>query len=225
VNKNHTVLSFSCAHVPFEKNRYLDFILETYVENNCDEIVCLGDFFDNHAISYHDHDPDGLSAGVEFKKAKSTAKEWHHAFPDMKITHGNHDRLPYRKMLSHGLPNAMVKSPNEIWGLPKGWTWHDKVVIDGVVYVHGDGKSGKYMYSQWADDNMQSTVTGHGHSCAGVAWHATPTKLIFGMGVGCGIDINSYAAAYGKTMGRRPIIGCGIVKNGIDAQFIPMKLE
>lgn len=218
------VLAFSCNHEPFSRDDYLKFIVDTYNSEGCNKIVCLGDFFDNHSISFHEHDPDGMSAGEEFKNAAARAKTWAAIFPKMDLVYGNHDLRPYRQSFTHGMPKVLTRTPNEIWDLPKGWVWHDRLEVDGVIYIHGDGKSGKYVYANWCDDNMQSTVSGHAHSCAGVYWHASPRSLIFGLGVGCGMDTKSYAAAYGKRLPKKPIIGCGVVKGGVDAAFIPMKL-
>jgi len=44
---------------------YLDFCLRVQERFGCSDVIHIGDEVDNHAISYHEHDPDGLSAGSE----------------------------------------------------------------------------------------------------------------------------------------------------------------
>jgi hypothetical protein len=93
-----------------------------------------------------------------------------------------------------------------------------------VLYEHGTGSSGVYAHKARALNNMQSTVIGHHHSNFGVEYIASNDKLIFGMGVGCGVDRKSYAMAYGKHSPRKPILGCGVVMGGLYAVTVPMVL-
>lgn len=211
------VFAFSCPHFPFNHPRYLDWCRSMVDKYECKTIVCLGDMFDNHAISYHETDPNGYSASHEFKLARDEAAKWAKAFPDMIITEGNHDLLIQRKAKTHGLPEVCFKTLNDIWELPDTWTWHDRVVMDEVVYHHGTGKSGKYMHINWAAENMLNSVTGHGHSNAGVGYQASPYGLLWGLGVGCGIDVKSFAMAYGKDFGKRPLIGAGVIMDNGNA--------
>ena len=66
---------------------------------------------------------------------------------------------------------------------------------------------------------------GHGHSFAGAFPIANKRKLMFGMNVGCGIDIGAYAFAYNKKDKFRPLLGCGIVFNPSYAIWVPMGRE
>jgi hypothetical protein len=75
-----------------------------------------------------------------------------------------------------------------------------------------------------AKDNRQSTVIGHIHSFGGVMYSASEIDMIFGLNVGCGIDVNAYAVAYAKQFAKRPTLGCGIVIDGKIGLFIPMDL-
>ena len=38
--------------------------------------------------------------------------------------------------------------------------------------------------------------------------------MIFGMNVGCGIDIDAYAMEYSRPFPKRPTLGCGVVLDG-----------
>ena len=60
----------------------------------------------------------------------------------------------------------------------------------------------------------------------GTGFGRDASSLIFGMGVGCGIDANKYAFAYGKGFRRKPIVSCGVVSytnRGLNATVFPMK--
>ena len=50
-----------------------------------------------------------------------------------------------------------------------------------------------------AKDNFRSTVIGHFHSQAGAKWWANPEFRVFGMSVGCGIDVSRLQFEYGRT--------------------------
>jgi hypothetical protein len=70
---------------------------------------------------------------------------------------------------------------------------------------------------------MAPTVIGHIHAHAGIAYDANRKHLFYGFNVGCLIDHNAYAFAYAKTMATKPIIGVGLIENGIP-RFVPMQL-
>jgi len=223
--KSHRVMIIGDTHIPFEHPRYFDFIRQTYDEFQCDTMVHIGDVVDNHAISYHEHNPDGMSPGDELKQAiKTLETKWYKHFPNVKVCMGNHDELIYRKAMTHGLPKAAFRSLNEILQAPAGWIWNFSHEIDHVLYQHGTGTSGKTAHATRSMNNRQSTVIGHIHSHGGVAYVASNKDLIFGLNVGCGIRPTAYAMTYGRDFVNRPTLGCGIVLDGKHAFFIPMDL-
>ena len=213
------------THLPFEHRYYLEFCKQTQKKFNCKQIVHIGDLVDNHAISYHEHDPDGWSPSEEMEETDEHLKEWFKAFPKVKLCRGNHDSLVDRKGKTVGLPRRCFQSYREIWGLPKRWKDAFEFELNGVLYKHGTGYSGKYGHVQAAIDARQSTVIGHLHSSAGIEWLANSREIIFGMNVGCGIDRKKYAFSYGKDFRRKPILSCGVVTdNGKNGFVVPMKL-
>jgi predicted phosphodiesterase len=220
----HRVLVIGDIHEPFSNKKYMGFVKEVHDEFGCDTVVFIGDITDNHAMSYHEHNPDGLSAGAEIEKAKRNLKQWSAAFPNAFVCIGNHDELVYRKAVTHGLSKEVLKGFNEIYGTPETWKWGLSWEIDNVIYQHGTGSSGENAHKTRALKNRQSTVIGHVHSHAGVAYMASNKDLIFGMNVGCGIDIKSYAMMYGKDFASRPTLACGVVLSGKHAFVIPMDL-
>jgi hypothetical protein len=218
------VLVIGDIHEPFTHKKYRTFVRQVHDEFGCTKTVFIGDVADNHASSYHEHNPDGLSAGHELSQTQKSLALWATDFPEALICIGNHDELVYRKAITHGLPNHIFKGFNEIYKTPATWQWKLSWTIDNVIYQHGTGSSGENAHKKRALANRQSTVIGHVHSHGGVSYMASDKDLIFGMNVGCGIDIKSYAMLYGRDFASRPTLGCGVVLEGKHAFFIPMDL-
>lgn len=223
----HNVLVIGDLHAPFIKSGYLEFCKRIHKELKCTEVVQIGDLVDNHAISYHEHDPNGWSPADEMAQTDLVLQKWFKAFPSAKLCRGNHDRLPDRKGKTVGLPQRCFKDFRDIWQLPKAWKDDFQFVIDGVKYTHGTGYSGRGGHLQCAVDNRMSCVIGHLHSTAGIEYTANEVDCIFGMNVGCGIDKKSYAFDYGKDFKLKPIISCGVVeytKHGANPRLFRMDL-
>ena len=121
----------------------------------------------------------------------------------------------------------MLREPGEYWQVP--WVVHprfSKLVIDGVVYAHGaSGRGGQNAAIKQSKDNFRSTVIGHWHGQAGVTWWANPEFRVFGMSVGCGIDVDKLQFEYGRKFAAKPILGCGVVIDGQRAVFEPWLLK
>jgi hypothetical protein len=218
------VLVIPDLHVPFHHKdayKFLKAIKKKYKPNY---IVNLGDLEDWHSISMHDSDPDGLSAGDELKALRDGVKPFIKLFPKMKICTSNHGSLPFRRAFKYGMPSDLIKDYADILKAPPGWKWADQWEVDGVLYEHGDPFTGQNAALKCAEQNMQSTVIGHVHSFAGIQYSANSKHLIFGFNVGCLIDRDAYAFEYAKKIKRKPILGCGVVTDGIP-MFIPMLLN
>jgi len=222
--KDVVVLAIPDLHAPFHHPDAFAFLTAVKKQYKPNEIVNLGDLEDWHSISMHDHDPDGLSAGDELKALREAVKPLFKLFPKMKMCTSNHGSLPLRRAFKFGLPSELIKSYKDIIDAPKGWQIADSWEIDGVVYEHGEAFAGQQGAIKSANANMQSTVIGHIHAFAGIQYSANSKHLIFGFNVGCLIDRHRYAFAYGKKIKAKPILGCGIIKNGVPT-FIPMRLD
>jgi predicted phosphodiesterase len=221
-NKTNNVLIIGDTHLPFEIEGYLDFCKKLEKDYQCSKIIHIGDLVDNHCVSFHDHDPDGHSPGDEYKMALDKCEEWYKAFPIVKICIGNHDRLPFRKAFTAGLPKNWLKSYQEMFNSPNTWKWDFIHREFGVIYQHGTGLSGEMASINAARENRQSTVLGHLHTVCNTRFLASNKDLIFGMNVGCGIDHHKYAFAYGRENTRKPVISAGIVIDGKYPINIPM---
>ena len=210
---------------PYCIAEYRDFCYEVFDRFGVSEILHIGDECDNAALSYHEQSPSMLNAESEAEKAQKAMEGWYKTFPEVKVCVGNHSALPFRQATTAGIPNRFLKSYEEIWNAPKGWRWEMQWEIDGVLYEHGTGSSGQNGARSRAMANRQSTVIGHSHSFGGVSYMASRNDIIFGLNVGCGIDVNHMAFAYGKHFPKKPTIGCGVVLDeGKTAIFIPMNL-
>jgi predicted phosphodiesterase len=201
------ILVIGDLHEPFCLDEYLDFCLEQYDTYNCNQVIFIGDILDNHAFSYHEPDPDGMSAGLELETTIEKVSEWYKAFPYADVCIGNHDRLASRKSFSGGIPAAWIKSYNEVLGTPN-WNWVESVTYDDVLYEHGEGGQAQTK----AKNNLMSSVCGHTHTEAYCKWFVGKRFKVFGMQVGCGVDSSSYAAAYAKNF-KKQAIGCSVVLN------------
>ena len=223
-DKGH-VLVIGDTHIPFEHKGYLDFCKRVQDAYKCDVVIHIGDEVDNHAISFHDSDPDGWSARHEMDTAIEKLQGWYKAFPTVRLIVGNHSALPFRKAYGYGIPRRMLRPYREMWEAPDSWTWHQSLEKDGVWYQHGD-RGGKTPALNVAVEMGKSVVLGHHHTAAGVWWHRSHASQIFGLNVGCGIDQYSYAMAYSKMNTKRPILGCGVVMDGgHNAMFVPMNVR
>jgi metallophosphoesterase superfamily enzyme len=202
------VLIIGDLHEPFCLDGYLEFCKDVYTKHNCNKVVFIGDCIDNHYSSYHETDADGMGGGQELDLAITKIAKWYEAFPEAHVTIGNHDRLIMRKAQTGGIPTKWIKKYKEVLETPL-WHFTERVVIDGVQYVHGEAGTAKAKCRA----DMMSTVQGHLHTQAYTEWFVGANFKIFGMQVGCGIDHHSYAMAYAKS-GKKPAIGCGVVIDG-----------
>lgn len=209
------------CHAPFIHPMYRRFVNDTFNDWGVEKIHFVGDLVDHHAISFHEHDPNGQSAEDEAVQARKELKKWVNDFPVATVCIGNHDERHCRTAKKAGLPDRYLRTYNEIWETPK-WKWDFSHAIDDVLYEHGTGTSGKDAAINLAIQKRCSVVIGHIHSWAGIKYHANDFSTVFGMNAGCGIDCRSYAFAYGKAFATRPMLGCGIVIDGHYATFIPM---
>ncbi len=220
--KERRILVVGDLHCPFDLDGYLKFVVDTYEQWNCNQILMIGDAVDNHYSSFHPTDPDGFGGGEELDRAIKRLSRYRDAFAkicDKKvdILIGNHDRLIMRRAFDSDIPARWIKSYNEVLGTD--WNWVESIVYDDVLYEHGEGGQAKTK----AKNNMMSSVCGHTHTACGVEWLVGKKYRVFGMQVGCGVDASTYAAAYAKNF-KKQAIGCGVILGGHTAINVLMPL-
>ena len=208
-------------HLPFTHPGYLSFCSDMFRRHKVSQVIFIGDIVDAHALSFYDKDPNGMGAEEEAREAERMVAKWYREWPNAKVAIGNHDARHFRTARRSGIPDRYVKSYREVWKTPR-WDWQMEHKIEGVLYEHGTGSAGKDAAFNRAVSQRCSVTIGHVHSFAGVKYHTNPFSRIFGLNVGCGIDIDAYAFDYGKMFPVRPILGCGIVTDGDVGTFIPM---
>lgn len=213
------ILVIGDVHAPFTLPTYLSFCREQQEIYNCGTVVFIGDIIDNHYSSYHETDPDGYSAGDELDRAIDMIKDWYRTFPKATVLIGNHDRLVYRKAFSAGVSKRWIREYKDVLGT-KGWDFVENTILHGIDFNHGEGGTAKNRMKT----ELRSQIQGHLHTQLYVDYAVGANFIVFGMQVGCGIDIKSYAMAYGKHY-KKPAIGCGVVLNkGTLPIAIPMKM-
>lgn len=219
-----TVLAIGDLHCPFEHKDALAFLALVKKAVKPTRIVCLGDEMDAHALSEHDQDPDGLSAGQELETARKHLRPFYDLFPVVDVVESNHTSRPYRRAYKCGIPRELIRHYREFLRAPEEWNWHQRIEIDGVVYEHGEPYSGAQAAIKCAMANFKPTVIGHVHSFAGIQFYANQERLLFGFNAGCLIDAKAYAFAYGAKIKSKPIIGVGVVERGVP-RFIPLLMD
>ncbi len=222
-----SVLIIGDTHAPGMRHGYVDFLRHVAERYDVNRVVHIGDLVDLAALSFHEKHVALRNVMEEMRAARRQIASLVAAFPKADWLLGNHDALTERQAQTVGIPTEMLRDPAEIWNVP--WNVHprfSKLVIDGVIYSHGDsGRGGQDAAVAQAKDQFRSTVIGHFHSQAGVKWWANREFRVFGMSVGCGIDVNRLQFEYGRRIVAKPILGCGVVLNGRRAFFEPWLLK
>jgi hypothetical protein len=213
------ILVIGDPHEPFTLVGYLKFCREQQEIYDCGTVIFIGDIIDNHYSSYHESDPDGFGAGEELDRTVHKIKDWYRTFPVATIIIGNHDRLVYRKAFSAGVSKKWIRDYKDVLEVPN-WNFVENIEIHNINFNHGEGGTAKNRMKS----ELQSQVQGHLHTQLYAEYAVGANFIVFGMQVGCGIDIKSYAMAYGKNY-KKPAIGCGVVLNkGTLPIAIPMKM-
>ena len=219
------VLVIGDTHAPCMVDGYVDFLKHCKRKWKCNRVVHIGDLVDNCALSFHLKSPSQKDPIDEYQRAMEQVNQITKAFPNVDLMMGNHDANPYRWCKEVGIPEEWMRSPADIWKLPKGWTVHERYAqlrIDNVIYQHGDrGRASAILNARM---EFASIVQGHFHSKAGIEFYANATDRIFGMQVGCGMDWKHAQMEYAVKFSAKPIIGCGIVLDGTTPIFEPMLL-
>jgi len=201
----NNVLAIGDLHEPFCLDGYLEFCRFQQERFNCGRIIFLGDIIDHHAQSFHNTDPDGLSAKQELELAVQKLQNWYTVFPQADVCLGNHDRIVARKLFSTGLSQRWMRPLGEVLETPN-WNFVEQVLHNKVLYVHGEGGTA---YKK-AQQEMCSVVQGHLHTEGYIQFLNGGQS--FGMQVGSGIDFKTYAFAYAQR-GKKPVLSCGVILN------------
>lgn len=212
---NSVILVISDMHIPYHHPNLIPFLTMLKEKYKPTRVICIGDELDKHAMSFHDSDPDLLSAGDELRASLPVIAEVYKLFPKMDILDSNHGSMVHRKAKHHGIARAYIRSYNDVLQVGPGWVWHNDLTIetpDGrkVFFHHGKSADGLKLSQTMG----MSCVQGHYHEKFGINYWGNSLGLYFSMQVGCLINDDSYAFAYNNVNLKRPVIGTGLIVNG-----------
>lgn len=225
MSRYKSILIISDQHFPYEHQDIIPFLSKIKSKYKPDKIINIGDEVDYHAISFHDSNPDLLSAGDELELAIVKLKKLYNLFPKMDLVESNHGSLVYRKGMSNGLPKKIFKSYQEILRAPKGWVWHQDLIVKDsnnqpIYFCHG--KSNDIL--KLSQSMGMSVVCGHYHERFEIRHWSSKVGTFYGMFIGCLIDNESMAFNYNKLNLKVPILGVGMIINGVP-KLVPMILD
>lgn len=213
---NDRVLVISDLHIPYQHPDSFEFLESLRVKYKPTRIVCMGDELDQHALSYHEHDPDLPSAGDELARSLPFIKQLHEIFPKMDVLESNHGSLIWRKTKTAGIPKHYIKSYNDVLSVGNDWKWSFDLTIElpdnSKCYFH-HGKSSDVL--KLSQQMGMHAIQGHYHEKFKIDYWGNPTGLYWAMQTGCLIDDESYAFNYNNVNIKRPVIGTGVI---IDSQ-------
>jgi len=142
----------------------------------------------------------------------------------MYLLESNHGSLIFRKMKANGLPIRTIKPLELLYEQPL-WTWHFEIILQtllGPVFMC-HGRAGTY--GKMCKEAGMSAVQGHYHGKAEITWHRTVTIERFNMFVGCLVDEDSMAMAYGRNNLPKPILSVGFIHKSGLPQIIKMNVD
>jgi metallophosphoesterase superfamily enzyme len=208
------ILVIPDLHAPFMHVDAIGFLKRIEKKYNCNKIVMLGDELDMHYSSFHETDPDGMSANAEMEVAVRQLTTLAKEFPNMDVCLGNHTAIPARRAFTAGLSNRWIKTPKEILlelGAPvEGWNYADSHTIGRIKFTHGIARKAKQRMLQ---DGI-SIVQGHYHSESYIWHHVNDVQKLFAMQLGALIDDSAYTFSYGRHYAKSHK-NCGVIIDGV----------
>lgn len=219
------ILVISDMHIPYHHKDAFKFLGKLKKVFKPTRVINIGDEVDNHGISFHDSDPDLMSAGDELIASRKYIKQLEKMFPRMDLVHSNHGSLSYRRGKAGGIPRHFLREYDDVLGVGKGWKWHEEIVVNvsehqDIIFRHQFSAN----VLKAAEQMGCCCVQGHYHSKFEISYTSSPRNLNWGMTVGCLIDKKSLAFEYNKLQVKRPILGVGVIENGLP-MLIPMVLD
>jgi hypothetical protein len=222
------ILFFTDSHAPYHHPDLLQFLEKVADTYEPTMIINGGDEVDNHALSFHNSDPNLSAPGQELEQAQLFIHDLHELFPDMRICESNHGSLIYRRAKAHGIPVQYIKTYRQILfpnGGGEGWSWHDFIRIQMPM-----GKDLQFQHSCTGDllkgaaHENANLYVGHEHSKFGIGYGSNALEMYHSVYGGCTLDPKAMAFAYGKLFPAKPCTGCVIIEGGVP-HAIPMVLD
>ena len=213
---NSRILWISDLHSPWQHKNALSFLQYLKDKYNPTRVIIGGDEADLQSLNMHGVNPDLPSAGDELAMVRAFMKDLYAMFPVADILESNHTSLAYRRAFNAGISKGYMKTYNEILEVPDTWVWHDDLMIElpngqPCYFCHGKSSDGLKLSKNMASNVVQ----GHYHSKFSIQYWSNPNNLFWSMQAGCLIDDKSMAMKYNKLTLDRPIIGTGVIIDGV----------
>ena len=219
---------FTDMHAPYHHPDTIEFLDWIKQEFDPTMWVCGGDESDQHALSFHDSDPNLDSAGPELLKTQEFISELEDLVPDLVLVHSNHGSLVYRRAKKFGIPVQCIKSYREILfpnGGGEGWSWIDqhRIKLPNGQDLQFEHQASGDLLAMAAHERCNIAI-GHLHGKFAVNYAASKAALYWALNGGCLLDKDSMAFAYGRHFKLKPIIGASMILNSVPT-VIPMMLD
>lgn len=216
------ILLFGDTHFPYHHKDTFSFLKAVKNKYSPNKIIHMGDEVDNHAISFHDSEPELPGAGDELEQSISYMKKLYKLFPVCDILNSNHGSLVFRRGKNAKLLEKMMRTPKEILEAPIGWNWHNEIYFkmkNGATLYLTHGK--KKNTFKLAEDMRMCVAQGHFHEDSYIKFQHHTNWDLWGASVGCLVDDKSRAFNYNKIWSKKPVLSCVIVIDGIP-KLIPL---
>jgi hypothetical protein len=194
-----SIVCLSDIHAPYNHPDIIPFFRYLDKKYKPDKVVCLGDEVDGHSWSYHEPDPALPNPDNEMEQAIRRLQPVYKIWEEVDVLESNHGSLIIRKKKTHKLPKQAFRSYRETIQAPKGWKWHEDLILkanDGnpIYFCHGRAKNVLKLGMSLG----MSCVQGHYHEDFSVQYWGNSLGLYWAVTAGCLIEKSSLAFAYNK---------------------------
>ena len=223
-----SILVIPDLHCPVMHQDAFKFIKWLRDEYGPDKVVCLGDELDYHCLSFHDNSIDNpYTESSEFEEGKRYWSNMYDMFDEVDILTSNHGSMVYRKAASCRIPRNHLRTYEDVLEAPSGYKWYDNLILqssDGqyINFHHGNMAPADILTKSQRSSINQ--VQGHHHNKFEIRYWGNVRSTFYGMTCGCLIDDDKFAFDYNKNNIPRPILGAGIIYEGVP-NLIPMQLD
>lgn len=223
--RNASILVVSDIHAPYGHQDTVPFLTALDKKYAPTRVVLSGDEADKQALKFHTRDPDLPSCGDELTLAKAKLRPLFDLWPEADIMDSNHGSLAFRQATANGISRKYLRPYGEVLGAPEGWTWHREMLLTlpkgkRIFFHHGLSSD----VARVVERRGYCVVQGHYHNSFEIKYVGNPDEALWGMTVGCLIDSKSLAFAYNTNNLGRPVLGCGIIIEGLP-KLLPMLLN
>ena len=219
----HNILVIPDIHAPFQVSGIIPFLKKQIKKHKINKVVFSGDLLDFYILSQYAKHPEAMIIQQELDASKSFIKELAKLIPDALVCVGNHEQRLAKCAAEANFTKSFVADLPQLLETPKGWKFADSFTIDNILFYHGDGSSGRQAAFKLLERYRRNVVIGHLHGQASIVYLNNGTTTNWACVSGCLVDVNSYAMAYSKHCGDKPVIGVTVIIKGVP-QFVPMPL-